>query len=205
MKSCTKSLFYIILLIIFLPSCVDNDYDIDDLNKNAVFKIPPIPLGNLDSLYINQLENISLPPGISFPNIKYVLGDTIKGLFSEEDISKFFPQNAEDGDYSAFVSKIDIGLKDINNSTNVIILFEVLDNLGRVIEEIDIPKQSITVRKDQDFRIEFKSEYMKYMKNAKDLKLIISITASIPTEISTDDYIFIKNISLQTSGLHFKL
>ena len=204
MKTLTKTFLFIAVLVFSLSSCIDNKYDVDDLNKNAVFKIPPVPLGNLDTLYFNKLGNIALPPEIEIPSIQYVLSDTVKGLFSEDDVSKFFPLHAEDGDYSAFVSKIDIVLKNGNSTLDIVIIPEVLDDNQDVLTGVIIPWQELKMTENQKFSIEVKSQYMKHMQYARDLKFTIIVAGSIPTAFTTEDYIFIKNMSLQTSGLHFK-
>lgn len=188
------------LLALVLISCVDKDYDWDNLDTSGIISIPPIPLGKIDTIFIHGLPQGQIP-GIAIPNGSIALSDTIRSLFDESVVKKFFydgNQNVE------IVSKIDLDLE--IKGINVDIYTSIIDDNRKRINEIVIPKQTLTTKKDQTFSIKIASQYMKYMKNAMDLQLTIVLSASDATIwLGEDDYIYLRETIIKTGGFYYEL
>lgn len=201
MKHLLRLLFLITLVVICMQSCIDKDYNWDNIDKNGILKIPPVMFGNIDTIYVEGLPEGILPGGIPIPNFSIVKSDTIKGIFEGEAVKDFFFEGAGDVEISA---KTDIGLA-ISGIT-VDIYFDVVNFEGKEIKSVNIPKQTLESEKDQKLSIKIASEYMPYMENAKDLALTIVLRSDDASIwIGEDDYIFIKNAVVKTGGYHFEL
>lgn len=199
-----KQLIRFIIIAIssfFSISCVNREYNWDNLDKTGVLNIPPVMFGNIDTIYLEGLSEAIIPEGIPVPDAAISKSDTIKGLFDGDVIEDFFFDGAGNIEISA---KADIDVA-ITGVTIDIYCFPV-DYQGKYIEEVKIDKQTLTTGKDINFSIAIASEDMKYMENAKDLGLIIVLQSkNAYVWIGEDDYIFIKNVIVKTGGYHIDL
>lgn len=201
MKFLTRFLSVILFLSLLLFSCIDKDYDWDNLDKTGVLNIPPVMFGNIDTMYLDGLSEGIIPGGIPIPDWSIAKSDTIIGLFDGDAIKDFFFDGAGDVGISA---KADIDV-DVEGVSIDIYCFPV-DYDGNIIEEVKINKQTLTTGKDIDFSITITSDDMKYMENAKDLGLTIVIRAKDASIwIGKNDYIFIRNVIIKTGGYHIEL
>ncbi|MDR1808928.1 MAG: hypothetical protein LBR34_00800 [Prevotella sp.] len=214
----------------FMQSCVDNDYDIDDLNKDAVFKIPPVPFGDIIKFDIETLAlNTELIPDDFFDNADYqgrpvnletgTYSETVNDIFTEDIIKKFFYEDAEED--VLLKAKIDIHLlrdsistetgehvvKEKNLDFLARIIINVIDKDGDVLPVI-IPYSGILYSMDnQDAEIRFPNSYFGDMKNASGLKFTFGIktyVGDIGRVLDGENYIQLKNVVLSSAGMKFK-
>lgn len=199
-----KQLFLFIIISIsslLVLSCVNKEYDWDNLDKTGVLRIPPVMFGNIDTIYLNGLSEGIIPGGIPIPDGAIAKSDAITGLFDGDAIRDFFFEGAGDIEISA---KANINV-DIVGVFIDIYCFPV-DYQGNIIEEVIINKQTLTTGKDINFSITIASEDMKYMENAKDLGLTIVLRSkNAYLWIGEDDYIHIKNVIVKTGGYQIDL
>lgn len=200
-------LFSIISLSMFITqSCIDKSYNWDDMDKNGVFKIPPIFLGSIDTIYLGELPEVVLPEGTPTEGYKLALSDTIAGIFDGDAIKDFFFDGA---DTIKMEAKTDIYIKKAGNM-DIIIYFHVIDYDNQRIPEIVIPRQQLQKGngeqdKNQPLVIKIEPQYMKYMENAESLELTIVIVADgSPIQIDAKDYVFLKDVIVKTGGYHFE-
>jgi len=191
-------------VVMFVSSCVDNDFDWDDINKNGVFEIPPVPIGDIDTIWMNVLPPVTIPPlGIEIPQgfETEARKEVVEGLFTKDILDKFFNEKAKKD--VKLESVADINILGENSGLEVKVKVEVVDANGDVIPQVVIPTQTLYYGTEQDFDIVFPVESFKYMKNARDLNLIFVIKAN-SIRITDNDYAYIKNIVLKSGGLHFE-
>ncbi|NDV94035.1 hypothetical protein D0T84_03765 [Dysgonomonas sp. 521] len=198
------SFLYLLLIatsLFMAQSCVDKDYDWDNLDKDGVISIPPVPLGNIDTIYIKGLPQGDNPWNIPIPDGSIVKSDTIKGLFDGDAVKNFFFEGAGNVEIS---SKIDLDLE--IKGVTIEIYLNIIDSDGKRNTDVVIPNQSLTTTKNQQFSIKIGSEYMSYMQNARDLLLTIAIRADNATIwLGEDDYIYLREAIIKTGGFHYEL
>lgn len=201
MKHLIKFMFMIIFSVIITQSCVDKDYDWDNIDKNGVLNIPPVMFGNIDTIFIEGLPGGLLPEGVPIPDFSIVKSDTIRGIFDDSTVKNFFFDGAGAVEISA---KADLDLE-ISGLT-IDLYFKVINYDNQAITDVKIAKQTLDTSKDQSLSIKIEPEYMKYMENAKDLELTIVISSKNGSAwIGEDDYLFIKSAIVKTGGYHFEL
>lgn len=200
MKRLFGFLFFIAVVTFIMQSCIDKDYDWDDMDKSGVLKIPPIPLGS-DTVYLEGLPEI-IPGGISLPIGSIALTDTIKGLFEGDAIEDFFFDGADPIKITS-----DMEVKVQTTGVTLTMYFHIINQQNERIEEIKIKEQPFSIGKNQKLEIEIASQYMKYMENARDLQFTIVIdTKNNPSFwIGPNDFIAMTNAIVQTGGYHFEL
>ncbi|MBK5721260.1 hypothetical protein JGH11_10295 [Dysgonomonas sp. Marseille-P4677] len=201
MNTLCKFMLCALLLMWALQSCVDKDYDWDKLDTEGIISIPPIPLGKIDTIFLHGLPQGEKPWGIPIPNGSIVRSDTIRGLFNESVIKKFF---YDGGETVEILSKIDMNI-DIKGVT-IDIYMSIIDNNRKRIEEVVIPKQSLTTKINQELNIKIAPQYMKYMQAATDLQLTIVLRSDNATIwIGEDDYIYLRETIIKTGGFYYEL
>lgn len=194
----------ILFVLLFMASCINNDFDTDKFNKDGSFLIPPVPLGNIDTIWIDGLPEVPIPPvGIEVPQYFEIEArrEIISDLFTKDILDKFFNEKAK-GDVR-LESVADISIMTKSSGLEVKVAFEVADYNGEVIEEVKIPSQTLVYGEGQMFTVQFPQEYFKYMKNAKDLNLIFVIKAQ-SINITNNDYALLRNVVLKSGGIHFE-
>lgn len=201
MKAVIKYFILLLIALNILPSCVDKDYDWDNIDKNGIIKIPPVPFGSIDTIFLDGLPRWDESWGIPLPDgsigVKYVIDD----IFSGNAVKNFFYDGASTVEIS---SKVDIDL-DIEGVT-LEFRFNVIDQEGNKIENVVIPSQILSTGKDQLFSIKIDPQYMRYMQNANDLELVIILrTDDALIWIGEDDYIYLKEAIVITGGFHYEL
>jgi hypothetical protein len=199
---------------------VDNDYDMDDLNKEAVFKIPPVPFGNIDKFDIETIarDNGTIPEDLdldAFDGTPIDLetgyySETIENLFTEDIIDKFFFEGAGDD----VVLKADADIHLLRNDGEEENLEFLLNAVMRVTDEsgnelpVIIPYSGYLYSKDnQPVEVRFPKEYFHYMKDASGLKFTFGIKThinNIGAVLDGDNYIQLRNVLLTSAGMKFK-
>lgn len=202
MKCKFCALLFALLSFCFLQSCVDKEYDFDNLNKEGTFYIPPVPLGSIDTIFVTMLDGLpSIPDSLIPPGIgnSVAFSDTIKGLFNEDVNSRFFFDGA--GNVSL---QTDADLHVLTEASNVraMIGFSVLDENGKLINEVKIPSVELVYGVNAGKQILFASQYMKYMANASDLHITIVIKAE-SLSFNSKNYLLFNNVVLKSGGISF--
>ncbi|SBW07572.1 hypothetical protein [uncultured Dysgonomonas sp.] len=189
------------ILLFSLQACVDKDYDWGNMDKSGVISIPPIPLGDIDTIYIKGLPQLNESWGIPIPDGSIALSDTIRGLFDDNAIRKFFYEGNETVEISA---KIDIYVAIKGVSLDV--YFNIIDTGKRRINKVLIPKQTLITGKQQDFSVKITSEYMQYMESASDLQLVIVLSSKDAILwLGDKDYLYIWGAIVKTGGFYYEL
>jgi hypothetical protein len=199
---------------------VDNDYDMDDLNKEAVFKIPPFPFGNIDKFNIEEIvrDNGMIPEDLDLSNFQGVsidletgyYSETAEGLFTEDITDKFFFEGA--GEDVVLKADADIHLlRNDGEEENLEFLVRaamyVTDKDGNELP-VKIPYSGNLYSKDnQPIEIRFSKEDFSYMKDASGLKFVFGIKThigNIGTVLDGNNYIQLRNVLLASAGMKFK-
>lgn len=190
------------LLLFVFQACVDKDYD--NINKEAIFKLPSVPLGNLDTIYMHTLPAIDGGIGIQFRTLTAT--DTVYNLFDESTIEKFFYERAGkielNGETTAMFTQMP--------SAQLTLSFDIIDIIdGKEVKNnnISITPQTIKANENQPISIAIKEEDIQYMKNARNLMITIRIDVKAPEYIKFDtkkDYLVINKVMVKTEGLFFE-
>lgn len=198
-----KSLIYYTLvgvvgLILSMQSCIEKEYDSDNLNTEVELNIPPVPLGGFDTIHVNFLP--SVPPEIVI-GARVALSDTIRGLFNSSTISRFFYEGSSGVVISA---KVDAMVMPLESGLEIEVLLNIINRDRTRNEFVKIPPQNLVSAKNQNFEIRIKPEYMKYMKNARDLHFIFAIKVGA-INFTRQDYIYLREAVLFAGGMKLEL
>ncbi|NDW19353.1 hypothetical protein D0T53_10580 [Dysgonomonas sp. 216] len=186
---------------IIMLSCIDSDYDIDDINTDSHFKIPTVPFGNIDTIWIETLPEIPIPPiEIPLEEMKVAKKEILPNIFTKDIIDKFFNENAKEN--VVFEGTADVKILTEDSGLNIEVKFEVVDESGYVIDAVKIPNQYLEYGKDQGFKMIFPRQYFGLMQNAKDINIIFILSAE-RIHLTYNDFVFIKDIKLKSGGIHF--
>ena len=209
MKRLFKCLFLIAIPLFVMQSCVDKDYDWDELDTSGVINIPPFFMG-FDTIFIEGLPSLPEIPGggISTPNIE-VRTDTIHNIFGEDAVKNFFFEGAGD---VALEANMDFRLKYWNSSTSfdVDVYVTIINNDGNANSKVKIQPLNFSIGakvgneevKTEPFVIKIESQYAQYMSEAEHMELTIVIKAT-SIWFANDDFIFIKDAVFKTGGYRY--
>lgn len=197
-----KSIGYIvvgiIILLLSMQSCVDKEYDTDNLDTNVELNVPPIPLGGFDTIFVNFLP--TLPPDVVI-GARVVLSDTIRGLFDRTTVERFFYE----GSTGVVISgKLDAMVMPEESGLEIEVQLNVINEDNTRNEFVKIPPQRITSTVDQNFEIRIRPEYMKYMKNARHLHFVFGIRVAA-INFTRQDYIYLRRVILFAGGVRIEL
>lgn len=188
----------IVILFLFMQSCVDKEYDSDNLNTNIELNLPPVPLGGFDTIFVNFLP--AIPPEIVV-GARVALSDTIRGLFDKNTIDRFFFEGSRGVVISA---KLDAMVMPQESGLEIEILLNIINADRTRNEFVKIPSQTIVSAKNQNFEIRIGPEYMKYMKDARDLHFIFAIKVAA-INFTRQDYIYLRRVVLFAGGIQLEL
>lgn len=189
----------ILIIILAVQSCVDKEYDWNNLDTNGVIYIPPIPLGSLDTIHLHGLPLGELPSGIPIPDFSIVKGYEISGLFEGNAVKNFFFEGANAVEIS-FKIDVDLEIKGIV----IDVYLDVMNQDDQKNTQVIIPKQRLVIGKKQQLTVRIGPEYMKYMENAKDLRYTFAIIGKDATIwIGENDYIYMGEAIIKTGGFHY--
>lgn len=193
----------ILVLLFTFQACIDKDYD--DINKEAIFKLPSIPLGSFDTTYVHTLPAIDGGIGTSFRTL--TVTDTVYNLFDESTIDKFFYEGAGNVELSGEATAMFTQMP----SAELTLRFDIIDIIeGKEIKNnnVSIISQTIKTGENQPISIAIKKEDIQYMKNARNLMITIRIDVKAPEYIKFDtkkDYLSINKVMVKTEGLFFEI
>jgi hypothetical protein len=179
-----------------MRGCVDSDYDLDTLDKEAIFYIPPVPVGALDTAFLTG-EGVVVHPGIG-PE-RFSLEYPVNGIFSEDIVDKFFFDGART---ASLEGKIDIVIEELAQNTDIVARMYITDEEGNVIQGIEIADRPLDNANGQPFILTIEKEYMHLMKDARGVRIILDFTGSMFDYSQSDGYILLYDLVLKTGGMH---
>lgn len=197
-KSASYITIGIILLLLSAQSCVEKEYDSDNLNTQVELNVPPVPLGGFDTIHVNFLP--SVPPQIVI-GARIALSDTIRGLFNSTTISRFFFEGSSGVVISA---KVDAMVMPMESGLEIEVIMDIIDRDKTKNEFVKIPSQKLVSTINQNFEVRIGPEYMKYMKNARDLHFIFGIKVAA-INFTRQDYIYLRDVVLFAGGIQLEL
>ena len=202
MKYLLKSLLTVATFVLLLQSCVNRDYDFDNMDTTMVFRIPPLLLGNIETIYLGELPIGNLPQGIPLPPGPSIVKSYIfEGIFDDDVIDNFFFEGAGMVEIAA---RADVFLP-ISEAT-INLHFNVIGQDGEPIRNINIPTQRMWVGQNQDLSIRIYDRYMALMNNAQDLEIVLAISNQAGAVlIDGESYLRLNNVIIRTGGIRFDL
>ncbi len=187
------------LIVLTMQSCVDKDYDFDNLDKEGYVSPNGIvlPLGDIIPPALLQ----DLPP-IPFPISGYTeFQYDVEGVFTDEINENFFYRDDKNPENTVALA----GLADviINNNTggyyNITIYPEILDKNGNTLA-IDLAPIELTGNKtDNPFSIKFVNSDMEIMQDASGIRFIIAVELQNYLPSSGDGIVF-KKLKIEKTG-----
>lgn len=196
------------MLCLFLcQSCVDKDYDWDDVDTKGKIVLPPILIGSFEPIILDEALP-EIPPIEGLPDLgfSFAYDHVFEDLFNDDLIDYFFYE----GNVVRLIGVADVSVFDKSNKDAKIemgISFKVLDDEGKEINEIKIPNQiNLTEKDNQPIEIKIESEYMKYFesRSARSLKAVIVIKSS-SIHLKEDASVSIRNVVMKSNALQFDL
>lgn len=188
----------VILLFLFMQSCVEKEYDTDNLNTQVELNIPPVPLGGFDTIHVDFLP--AVPPEIVI-GARIALSDTIRGLFNARTVSRFFYEGSTGVVISATV---DAMVMPSESNLEIEVILDIINRDRTKNEFVKIPSQILVSGKNQKFEIRIGPEYMQYMKDARDLHFIFGIRVGA-INFTRQDYIYLRDVVLFAGGIQLEL
>jgi hypothetical protein len=206
MKYLLKSLLTVATFVLLLQSCVNTDYDFDNIDTAAVFKIPPIMLGSIEMKLadLDELPIGVMPPNIELPNLSVVVSETLYDIFGEEVVENFFFDGA--GAFAIEAREVNLNLP--LSGARIDLFFNVLDSEGNSLPGVNIPRRHLIAgQQGQRLLIEIDEQSMRYMNNAQSLEIVLAISspAGATLEIDGASSLELNNVIIRTGGIRFDL
>ena len=205
MKYLLKSLLTVATFVLLLQSCVNRDYDFDNMDTTMVVRIPPIMLGSIERIELANLDELPigiLPPNIDAPPLSVVKSYTLYDLFDEGVVDNFF----FDGAGAAEIEAKSVNVRLPLSGATIDLFFNVLDDEGEPLSGVNIPHQRLSVGQNQNLRVGIDAQSMRFMSNAKSLKMVMLIAGSEgATLIDGNSYLELHNVIIRTGGIRFDL
>ena len=201
MKNLSKSLLAVATFVFLLSSCINSDYDYDNIDTTAEFRIPPIMLGSIERIKLAELPAGNLPPDLELPDLSIVKSYILDDLFGEEMIDRFFFEGAT---VEIEARSVNVGLP-LSDAT-IDLFFNVLDIDGEPLSGINIPQQRLSIGQNQNLLIKLDAQSMPFMSDAQGLEMILVISGPAgATVIDSDSYLELNDVIVRTSGIRFEL
>lgn len=197
-KFCT-----LLLILLALQSCIDSEYNWDNINTEGVLNIPPIPLGNYE-VTLNRLDfDVQYDKGIEIPSFTFQFDDTIKDIFSSNSVKDFFHEYMT-RDLS-IEGELDMNVLTESN-ISIDIQFNVLDVNNKIIKQVEIEGTDKLQPGKQNLTIIFPKEDAIYMKDSE--HLLLKVRVRTPNQLfapKDTDYILLKDLIIKTGGYYVEL
>lgn len=203
MKLLKLSLIITIVSALFLSSCIEDEYDWDDMNTGGILNIPPIPLGEFEKMFFVDFDLIGSGPivieGLPMVEVKYA--ETLRNILGESVVKDFFHDYMNEvGRDVSIEGELDMDLSGDINGWKMRMDFDVLDADEKVIPGVKIAGLNSIKNGKQKLSIDFPRQYGGLMKNAQHLR--IRVTFITPENISLDgeESIHLTNLVVKTAG-----
>jgi hypothetical protein len=194
------------LILSNLVSCIDNDYNVDKINKDIVFSPDGlyIPVGNLDTMYLTRMI-VEDQSGTTFVK-------TYENFFSIE-LYDYLVINKEGEDVAigdiSFESQIYYRVKNADPSGKLEVKIRALDAEGNDAGISFEPHILALGKQEQDQLFVFKIDQKDiiHIKNAQNLEFtfIINTRGFVISDLEESDLVLIKQMNIKSSGgIHLK-
>jgi hypothetical protein len=182
---------------------VDQDYDLDNLDKDAVFNVPPVPVGTVDTAWFTG-DMTGIPGWVEIPGVDgtITMEHVLDNLFTEDIISKFFFDGAAS---ASLEGKVDIDIASFSPDASLTMQLGILGDDGEVISDIELNSMALTNTKGQNFLLQINREDMIKMATARGVKITLVFENLDDFHLTRDDYLLLKNLVLKTGGMHLDL
>ena len=203
LKSFQSHVFTLLFVgtIIAFHSCVNGDYDLDNIDKNVVFSQNGLvlPIGSLSPIYLIEQE---VDEGDA--TFYYSIDDFFSKDFYEMFVMDEEKENRPIGGIS-FSAGIEYNLEDVDALGALQVKTEILDASGRNVG-IFFPYQSYSLQNNKgEYNFKIPKEDMLRLKNAYSLKYTFYVEAE-EFNLTASDVIKIKNMQfVSEGGIHTKL
>ena len=204
MKYLQKSLLMVATAVFLLQSCVNRDYDWDNMDTSGVFNIPPVMLGNIETIRLAELPIGILPPNhnIILPPYALIRSYVFENFFEGDVVDSFFFEGA--------------GTVEIAGTANLALLvhgafinlyFNILDGKGEPIPGISIPPQHlVSGGQNQPLSIRIEEQFMPRMTYAQDLEIVLVIAyPGGALTLLPESYLQLNEVIVRTGGIRFEL
>lgn len=198
-------LYSLICLVfsVFVSSCINDDYNLDNIDGNGVFSPNGIsvPAGSFDPIKLVDAQ---------LTGVNNVFVHSIDGFFSESFYDLFV---AEDNDWSSGISfeavvEINIGgeEEEIDPSAYLALETRILDERGNDVGiNFGEPNTFPLDKTEHDYKFKISKEDMFKLKNAYSLEYKMTIIID-DLEIKDEDNVTIKDmLFISSNGIHFEL
>ncbi|MDR1415366.1 MAG: hypothetical protein LBI96_06105 [Odoribacteraceae bacterium] len=198
-KLLTKRIAIACLACLVAQACVDENYDLDDLNTEAVFYLPPIPVGSVDTAWLMEnLTKIEIPDDPGTFALEYVIQD----IFTEDIIGKFFFEGA--GDIS-LEGKLDLAVAALDNDAGIVMKLNILDSQDNIIGSVAVDDGDALNTIGQDFAMHISGDYLRHMTEARGVRIVFVFTGCSDVNLAQTDYLVLRDLVLKTGGMFLDL
>lgn len=178
-------------------SCVDSKYHWDNMNKEGVLEVPPVPLGAfkalvLDDLFEESLEIKDLPTGT------YHADYTFENLFGDKSIKRFFHDYVKRDIILA--GKIEMHMLGWDSELAMEVDFFALDNEKKILSDINIKGNTKVVYGVQDIDIIIPQEDVPLMRQAEHLLMRVTLDTPKNITLTEGDSLKLSNMIIKTAG-----
>ncbi len=185
------------MLLCSMFSCIDSKYHWDNLNKEGVLEVPPVPLGGfkalvLDDLFEESLEIKDLPTGT------YYADYTFENLFGDKSIKRFFHDYVERDIILA--GKIEMYMLGWNSELAMEVDFFALDSEKKILEDIKIKGNTKVVYGVQDIDIIIPQEDVPLMRQSEHLLMRVKLDTPKNITLTDGDSLKLSNMIIKTAG-----
>jgi hypothetical protein len=197
----TTTIFLAAVLLLTAQACVDKSYDLGELDKDAVLNIPPVPVGTVDTAWFkSNLDTVKVEiPGFLGT---FAMEYSIKNFFTEDIISKFFFDGADD---VTLKGKLDIFITGINANALITMRVNIIDKEGEPILEIPFEDTQVANRASQDFILLIDKARVPYMATASGVKITFIFSNLGTIALTRDDFLVLNSLVLKTGGMLIEL
>lgn len=184
-------------VLLVTPSCIDSKYHWDNLNKEGVVDIPPVPLGAFKPIVIGDFFEEPLVIK-DLPSATYVDKYNFENLFGDKSIKRFFHDYVERDIIIA--GKFEMKMLGWDSGMTMDIDFYALDANKEVLENIDIQGNMRIEYGTQNLIIKIPREDVPKMRQAEHLQMKITFYTPINITIVEGDYLQLSEMIIKTAG-----
>jgi len=199
MKYFLKPLLIAAAFVFLSQSCINKDYDLDNIDTSGVFHIPPIMLGNIEIIFLEELPYGVLPPGAAIPAFKTVRSYVFRDFFNENVIDRFFFVGARAVEITT-EAVVNLPVSDVFIDLH----FNVLDNNGNPINAINMDSRRLEKGVNEDVSVRIEERYMVYMSGARDFEFVLVISNEQNAVLIDDESTLqLNQMIVRTGGIQF--
>lgn len=194
-----KLIISIAMLSVLLTtfSCVDSKYHWDNLNKEGVVDIPPVPLGAFKPIVIGDFFKEPLVIK-DLPIGKYKGDYVFENLFGDKSIKRFFHDYVERDIILA--GKLEMYMLGWDSDLTLDVDFFALDENKKTLSDINIKGNMKVEFGTQQLNIIIPKEDVPLMRQAQHLQMTLTLETPRNITIVEGDYIKLSEMIIKASG-----